>query len=146
MSPKNPSEAGRRGGRPRKKKAKQETALVVASPEILPPLRQPNQAELLRQLVQEQIAEALVQKDGLLWEPWFRYRQEAYEIRRLQTVPQQRKMAAYYEYFGCLICGEKERPHAGNACCPRCRGTRDKRFRWIEKRLTAPAPEQAGKA
>ena len=141
------SEWGKLGGRPRKKKPKQETALVkMVSPEILPPprqpetlppSRQPDQAELIRHLVQKEVAEVAAQKDGCLWEPRFRSRLEADEIRRLQTVPQQRKWAAYYDRWGCFVCEEKERPHAGDGCCPRCRVNRDRRIRSVDKKLSS---------
>ncbi len=144
------SEWGKLGGRPRKKKpaVPQETALVkVVSPEILPPPRQPetlppsrqlDQEELIRYLVQKEVAEAAAQKDAFRWEPWFRSRLVTDEIRRLQTVPEQRKWNAYFAKFGCLCCGAKDQPHGGNGLCSRCRVRIDLRLRRLIAEITDP--------
>jgi hypothetical protein len=53
-------------------------------------------------------------------EPFFRSRQIAYEIKRLQTVPEQDSWHVFFERHGCLYCHSKERIHGGCGCCVRC--------------------------
>ena len=62
-----------------------------------------------------------IDADGALIEPWFHSRREYVEIRRRQTVAEHQKFAIFFEAYGCLRCQGKERPHAGNALCQRCR-------------------------
>jgi hypothetical protein len=78
-----------------------------------------NEAELNR-LVQTRVAEILADRDAFVFEPFFRSRQIAYELRRLQTVPEQRKWSVYFERYGCLICESRKRIHAGNGMCGAC--------------------------
>ena len=76
-------------------------------------------AELDR-LVEKRVAEILHARDEFMWEPFFRSRKIAYELKRLQTVSEQRKWSVYYQRFGCLRCDTMERIHVGNGCCDRC--------------------------
>lgn len=75
----------------------------------------------IQKLVQQQVAEILAKRDDFVMEPWFRTRQVAYELRRLQTVPERKSWRLVYEWGGCIICKGSELPHAGNGMCPRCR-------------------------
>lgn len=77
-------------------------------------------AGTLQKLVQQQVAEALAQREAAVFEPFFRSRQVAYELRRLQSVPEQKKWSVYYERHGCQQCKGADRIHAGNGYCPRC--------------------------
>jgi hypothetical protein len=74
----------------------------------------------LQKLVQQQVAEALTQREAVVFEPFFRSRQVAYELRRLQSVPEQKKWRLYYERHGCQQCKRTDLIHAGNGYCPRC--------------------------
>ena len=78
-----------------------------------------NEAELNR-LVQQKVAEIMADRDAFVFEPFFRSRQIAYELRRLQTVPEQRKWTVYFERYGCLICETQKRIHVGNGMCNAC--------------------------
>jgi hypothetical protein len=74
----------------------------------------------LQRLVQQKVAEIMAERDAVIFEPFFRSRQIAYELKRLQTVTEQRKWKVYFERYGCLICETKKRIHAGNGMCNRC--------------------------
>jgi hypothetical protein len=78
-----------------------------------------DKAELAR-LVQEKVAEIMAERDAIIFEPFFRSRQIAYELKRLQNVPEQRKWSVSFERYGCMICETRERIHAGNGMCNRC--------------------------
>jgi hypothetical protein len=42
-------------------------------------------------------------------------------IRKLQSITGRRAVAIYFERNGCLHCGGRALPHAGNALCTKCR-------------------------
>lgn len=78
-----------------------------------------DKAELER-LVQQKVAEIMAERDAVVFEPFFRSRQIAYELKRLQTVPEQRKWSVWFERYGCLVCETRERIHVGNGMCTQC--------------------------
>jgi hypothetical protein len=78
-----------------------------------------DEAELDRR-VQQKVAEIMADRDAVVFEPFFRSRQIAYELRRLQTVPEQQKWAVRFERKGCLVCQTKERIHVGCGMCQNC--------------------------
>jgi hypothetical protein len=87
-------------------------------------------AELDR-LVDERVAEILHAREEFIFEPFFRSRQIAYELKRLQTVSEQRKWTVYFQRFGCLVCETSDRIHAGNAMCSRCHANTQGRLKQI---------------
>lgn len=80
-----------------------------------------DKAELTR-LVQEKVAEIMAERDAFVFEPFFRSRQVAYELKRLQNIPEQQKFAVSFERYGCMICETRERIHGGNGMCTLCHG------------------------
>lgn len=74
----------------------------------------------LNRIVQQKVAEILAERDAAVFEPFFRSRQIAYELKRLQTVPEQRKWKVYFERYGCLICETRKDIHVANGMCNRC--------------------------
>ena len=103
--------------------------------EILPSpaeiARTPVQRAELDGLVEQRVAEILHARDEFMWEPFFRSRKIAYELKRLQTVSEQRKWSVYYQRFGCLRCETTDRVHVGNGCCDRCYPNTFQRLRQI---------------
>ena len=93
--------------------------------EILPSLedmlRGPLRQDQLVRIVQKEVAKIMADRDAIAFEPFFRSRQIAYELKRLQTIPEQEKWSTCYERYGCLDCKTQERPHAGNGLCNTCR-------------------------
>jgi hypothetical protein len=75
----------------------------------------------LHLMVQAKVAEIMAERDAVVFEPFFRSRQVAYELKRLQTVPEQRKFSVAFARYGCMICETRERIHAGNGLCTTCR-------------------------
>src|SRR5262249_6516822 len=69
-------------------------------------------AEIIK-LATQMAAEIVADKEALLYEPFFRSRQVAYELKRLQLVSDQRKWMIYFQRFGCLVCESMERIHVG---------------------------------
>jgi hypothetical protein len=78
-----------------------------------------NEAELNR-IVQQKVAEIMAERDAAVFEPFFRSRQIAYELKRLQTIPEQRKWTVFFDRYGCLICETRKRIHVGNGMCTSC--------------------------
>jgi hypothetical protein len=83
------------------------------------------------QSVRQAVAEIMAERDAIVFEPFFRSRQVAYELKRLQNVPEQRKFSVGFERYGCMICETTKRIHAGNGMCPPCRGLWFRRYSQI---------------
>ena len=69
-------------------------------------------------LVDIRVAEVLASRDEL--QPYFQNRRVAQELKKLQSVPEQRSWSLVYETYGCSHCDTKERPHAGCGMCKPC--------------------------
>lgn len=93
----------------------------------------------LHRLVQEKVAEIMAERDAIVFEPFFRSRQVAYELKRLQSVPEQEKWGVSFERYGCMICETKEKIHAGNGMCHGCR------CRWFRRLAEIIAEGVTGK-
>jgi hypothetical protein len=86
--------------------------LIRVSPEM--------DLETLDALIQKRVAEAHANQGAIL-EPWFQTsRALAAAIRRHESIFHKRKFALYFDRWGCLACGTKERPHHSNAMCHVC--------------------------
>ncbi len=113
--------------------------VLPALPMSLEPVQQPRSpaeiAALLDQLVERKVREILAQRDAFYLEPWFRTRQLAYEIQRLQTIPERKKWGIWFQRNGCLVCRTKKKPHFGNGMCHRCRDRVFQQLKAIEKEL-----------
>ena len=99
-------------------RSKRIKAELIPSPARM--LQTENDQAKLERLVQQKVAETLAARELFVFEPFFRTRQVAYEIRRLQTVPELKKWSVYYDRYGCLFCKEQTLPHASHGFCRRC--------------------------
>ena len=94
----------RRNPMPKKTKA-----LAVRKVEVLRPAAKiPDARAAIEHLVEQKISEIMGSGDAI-FEPFFRTKEISREIRRLETVPMQRKWTNYFEEWGCLICEKKGR-------------------------------------
>jgi hypothetical protein len=87
--------------------------------------------ELLKKLVEQQVAEILAQRDEFLFQPFFHAKKVSDQIRRLQTMPEQQKWNRYYERYGCLICNTHEVPHGSLGMCVNCHGRTAQRLKTV---------------
>jgi hypothetical protein len=116
-------------------------------PEVLGPIDSaPNVRAQLEAFIEHKMAE-MMGGDAGVFEPFFQPKKIADEIRKLQTVPQQRKWHDYFEEWGCLICEKKNRPHTSNGMCNACRrrtaGRLQAILRFTEKQERPDAPSFA---
>jgi hypothetical protein len=116
------------------------TEAIVVVPEVLRPgemeqRRGQSNMEMLDALVQKRVAEMLAARDDFVFEPFFRTRQVAYEIRRLQTVPERKKWGIFFERHGCLSCHKQDQPHASNGLCRACHGLVFRQLKQIVSEL-----------
>src|SRR5580704_8964716 len=74
----------------------------------------------VEEMVARQVAEMLTKSETAIFEPFFRNRQVAYALRRLQSIPEQRVHALRYERLGCMVCKRDDKPHAGLGMCGTC--------------------------
>ncbi len=101
--------------------------------EVLPPEIQLGVASIeearIKAIAQRQVAEVLASRDD--FQPYFQNRRVAQELKKLQSVPQQRSWSLVYEHWGCSHCDTKERPHAGCGMCGPCK------TKWLYRKKAA---------
>jgi hypothetical protein len=104
-----------------------------SKPEVLPPTRLaviPDVRAMLDKLVEEKIAEIMSKDAPDLFQPYFQSKRVASEIRRNQTVTEQNRWSAYFDKWGCDVCGTKKRQHNAIGRCEEC-------YRRTAQRLAA---------
>ena len=93
-------------------------------------------------LIQKRVAEAMA-NEAVILEPWFQTsRALAAEIRRHASMFQKRKFAIYFEKWGCLVCGTKDRAHESHGMCGTCEGTFVARLKQLEKEYAKAHPQE----
>jgi hypothetical protein len=91
--------------------------------EVLPlarPAAVANMRAILDTLVEEKVAEILSNGQDTLFQPYFQSKRVAAEIRKNQTVSEQRKWSRYFKKWGCDVCGTKKRGHCSLGRCQPC--------------------------
>ncbi len=102
--------------------------------------------DMLDALVQKRVAEIVTARDDFVFEPFFRSRQVAYELKRLQTVPERKKWGIFFERHGCLSCHKQDHPHASNGFCGACHGRVFQQLKAIVTELMQERPEEVENA
>jgi hypothetical protein len=126
--------------------AKKSKALAIRSQavEVLPPGSSSpigGHDRALERMIEQKIAEMMGgSRDGIL-QPFFQSNAIADAIRKLQTVPQQRKWHYYFEEWGCLICAKKDGQYTSLGMCKACYHRTLHRLQAILKRADAERPE-----
>src|SRR5258706_16219837 len=118
------------------------TAIEVLKPGEMEPQRRPTNMETLDALVRQRVAEILAARDDLIFEPWFRTRQVAYEIRRLQTVPERKRHVRHFERYGCTYCHKRDQPHGAIGFCTRCYARMLQEYKQIDLEFANERPEE----
>ena len=90
-----------------------------------------------------EIAETTGARPDEILEPFFQGRAVSTEMKRLQTVPEQRKWHYYFDKFGCLICQQKDRPHVSLGMCTYCSRRTAARVRSVLRPLEKAEPDSA---
>jgi hypothetical protein len=119
---------------------------VIVVPEVLRPSEMEQRRgqinmEMLDALVQKRVAEIVTARDDFVFEPFFRSRQVAYELKRLQTVPERKKWGIFFERHGCLSCHKQDQPHASKGFCRACHG---RVFKQLKEIVTELMQERTG--
>lgn len=102
-------------------------------------------ADKLRSLIHQQLKEVIAQQDDFILEPFLRDSAAAKEIRRLQTVDEQKKWSVYFQCHGCILCDTRKKLYASDGMCLTCRRRTHERLQAILRQLNegrgqAPAP------
>ena len=113
-----------------------ETQVEILSPESRLPVPVVREGDI-KELIKAAVVEIAANSDNWLFEPYFRPRVIADEIRRLQTAPERKVSAERYERYGCVHCHKNTQPHAGLGFCDPCykkeRRIRQEILRDLEK-------------
>lgn len=96
---------------------------------------------MIARIVDERVAEALAEHSTRDFMPFFETKEVAYEIKRRQTVHQQRKFNYAYQDWGCLVCGTTERPHRMLWMCQKCYSRAHQRLLTSLRRRTSQDDE-----
>ena len=89
--------------------------------EVLKPVRPvPNVRAQIEQFIEQKMAEIMGGDKTGIFEPFFQTKAIAAELKKLQTVPHQRKWTKYFAEWGCLVCEKKDRPHMCLGMCQAC--------------------------
>jgi hypothetical protein len=102
--------------------------------QLLPPSPHPpsvDAKEMLRKMVEQQVAEITSRRDEFNMQPFFAKKKIADELKRFQTVPEQQKWSRYFRKYGCLRCDTHEAVHASCGMCAPCRSQTDSRLRVV---------------
>jgi hypothetical protein len=110
--------------------------------EVLKPIHPvPNVRAQLDAYIEQKMAEIMGAKTDGIFEPFFQSKAIENEIRKRQTVPQQRKWHYYFEEWGCLVCESKDRMHKSLGMCTTCFGRIKQRLAASLRRAEAERPE-----
>ncbi|MGB8799432.1 MAG: hypothetical protein WCC97_01990 [Candidatus Acidiferrales bacterium] len=93
------------------------TVEIVPQPQRAAPV---DAKEMLRKLVEKEVAEIMARRDDFLFQPFLHDNKVANEIRRLQTVPERKAWSVVHNLHGCISCHRKDRGHAGCGMCGEC--------------------------
>jgi len=95
---------------------------VITQAEVLRPVQSaPIDAwKVLEGMVKQKVAEIMADREDFAFQPFFNQKKVSAEIRRLQTVPEQRAWSGVFEKHGCIVCHRKDAPHSGCGCCATC--------------------------
>ena len=110
--------------------------------EILKPLRPaPNIRAQLDAYIEQKIAEIIGADKTGLFQPFFQRKEIAREIKKLETVPQQRKWHSYFDEWGCLVCAEKDRQYVSGGMCAACYSRVKMRLQTIVRFMEIERPD-----
>jgi hypothetical protein len=68
-----------------------------------------------------------------LFEPWFRSKRVACQIRVLKSVPEREAWTAVFEEHGCILCGTKKKAHSSLGMCSVCH---QRVARWLREAVS----------
>jgi hypothetical protein len=100
-----------------KSKNQTKTEIVVMPAQTFPI---GNAETMLNDLIQRKVAEVLASNQSAIFEPFFQTKSITTQLRKLQSVIEQRKWSFYFEDHGCLICNTTDVPHASLGMCLSC--------------------------
>ena len=90
------------------------------STEIVRQVAEIDYPALIKQMVETRVAEVMADKQNEAFGPFFEVKEISIELRRRQTLAERRKWVVYFEYWGCMACGQKDRPHRCLGMCEKC--------------------------
>ena len=104
-------------------------------PEASLPASLPTTPAELDHRMEQKLAEMLARRDDTAFQPYLGRRAVYREIKRLQSVSEQRAWAVVYERHSCTHCRTRVRPHSACGLCTLCYPKISGQKRAIEKEL-----------
>jgi hypothetical protein len=101
--------------------SKKNNQAIVQSEVLRPVQSAPIDArKMIEEIVKQKVAEIMIQRDDLLFQPFFLAKKVSDQIKRLQSVPEQRAWSSVFEKHGCIVCERKDVAYCSCGCCQRC--------------------------
>ena len=94
-------------------------------------------------MVERKLAEMMGDSQDGIFEPFFQAKAIMHAIKKLETIPQQRKWHYYFEEWGCLICESKKERHHSLGMCGNVTNRTAMRLQRILRRASDDRPEPA---
>lgn len=121
--------------------AKSKLLAVRDKIEVLRPV-EPDMNNALERMVERKLAEMMGDSQNGIFEPFFQAKAIAHAIRKLETVPQQRKWQGYFAKWGCLICARTNVKHNALGMCIACHQRTHARLADVLGSASDERPEQ----
>jgi hypothetical protein len=118
---------------------KTELLAVQNKIEVLGPV-EPDMNKALERMVERKLAEMMGDSRDGIFEPFFQAKAIMHAIRKLETIPQQRKWQYYFEEWGCLRCARKDVRHESLGMCVACHARIYQRLANILRRASDDRP------
>jgi hypothetical protein len=122
------------------KMPKKTKSFAVPTVEVLSPA-EPDIKGALERMVERKIAE-MKGDSQRTFEPFFQAKAIMHAIRKLETIPQQRKWQYYFEEWDCLPCQSRKKGHHSLGMCAACHHKIFTGLAAILRRTSADRPEQ----
>jgi hypothetical protein len=95
---------------------------AIVQAEVLRPVQSPpiDARKMIEEMVKQKVAEIMVQQDDLVFQPFFLPKKVSDQIKRLQSVSEQRAWSSVFQKHGCIVCGRKAVAYGSCGCCEQC--------------------------
>lgn len=95
---------------------------AIVQAEVLRPVQSApiDARKMIEEMVKQKVAEVMVRQDDLVFQPFFLAKKVSDQIKRLQSVSEQRAWSSVFEKHGCIACGRVDVAYCSCGCCEKC--------------------------
>ena len=91
---------------------------AIVQAEVLCPVQSApiDARKMIEEMVKQKVAEIMVRQDDLAFQPFFLAKKVSDQIKRLQSVSEQRAWSRVFGKYGCIVCGRKDVAYCSCGC------------------------------